>query len=358
MQTADFDYDLPAELIAQEPLPERDRARMLVLNRQTGEIKHRIVSELPDLLQPGDLVVVNDTRVIPARLFGRKANSAGRVEVLLIESLADDRWQALCKASGRTHPGDRYHLAAGRLEATVASVAADGSVELQFDLPAGETLMTVLETEGVSPLPPYIRRRRPVEGERLASVQTTADRERYQTVYARHPGAVAAPTAGLHFSPRLLSELERRGVRRAALTLHVGPGTFKPVTTACLDDHVMESERFHISAETAALIEQTRHAGGRVLAVGSTTVRALEHVAAAHDGCVVPAAGRVALFIRPGFRFRVTDMMLTNFHLPRSTLLAMIAALAGRERVLAAYREAVIRRYRFYSFGDCMLIET
>lgn len=349
MRTSDFDYHLPPELIAQQPLPDRDQARMLVLDRATTSIEHRTVSDLPQLLQAGDLMVVNDTRVIPARLFGRKTVSGGRVEVLLTEPRAPGIWQAWCKASGRVKTGDRYRLASDRIAAAVVEVAGDGTVLLSLQTASGnpdEHLPDILEAEGVPPLPPYIRRSTPVD----------ADRERYQTVYARNPGAVAAPTAGLHFTPTLLAALEQRGVRRVCLTLHVGPGTFKPVTTDRPEEHVMESERFEIPAATAESIEQTRRAGGRILAVGSTTVRTLEHVAAANAGRIATDTGRVSLFIRPGFKFQVVDMMLTNFHLPRSTLLMMVSALAGREQVMQAYLEAVKQRYRFYSYGDCMLI--
>ncbi len=382
MFTDDFDYELPPELIAQQPLPERDRARMLLLDRATGVTSHHCVRDIPALLQPGDLMVVNDTRVIPARLFGHKAGSGGRVETLLIEPLGDNRWHALCKASGRARPGDRYVLASGRLASRIERVAGDGSVVLALTVPgtktpapepqAGRTrdasplpipearILEILDAEGVTPLPPYIRRPAPdPRGAAAAPADATdveMDRQRYQTVYARAPGAVAAPTAGLHFTPALLASLERKGVRRAAVTLHVGPGTFKPVTSDRIDQHVMECERYQVSQETADLIENTRRAGGRILAVGSTTVRTLEHVAAANQGRVIAGSGRVSLFIRPGFQFRVTDRMLTNFYLPRSTLLMMVAALAGRERILSAYREAVTARYRFYSYGDCMLI--
>ncbi len=359
MYTRDFDYDLPPELIAQQPLPQRDRARMLTLDRTTGAVEHRTVRDLPALLQAGDLMVVNDTRVIPARLFGHKTATGGRVETLLIEPADGNRWHAWCKTSGRTRVGDSYSLASDRIAARIEHVFKDGSVEMSLAVEPDASLAAVLETEGVTPLPPYIKRLpTAADGSRDARAHDGADRQRYQTVYARAPGAVAAPTAGLHFTPALLASLEHSGVRRAAVTLHVGPGTFKPVASDRIDQHVMESERYEVPEDTAVLIEETRRAGGRILAVGSTTVRTLEHVAAANQGRVVAGSGRVSLFIRPGFQFRVTDMMLTNFHLPRSTLLMMIAALAGRERVLAAYREAVAQQYRFYSYGDCMLIKS
>ncbi len=358
MLTKDFDYDLPPELIAQQPLPERDRARMLTLDRATGAVEHHTVRDLPALLQAGDLMVVNDTRVIPARLFGHKTATGGRVETLLIEPADGNRWHAWCKTSGRTRVGDSYRLASDRIAARIERVFEDGSVVMSLAVEPDGSLAAVLETEGVTPLPPYIKRLpTAADGSQDTRADDVADRQRYQTVYARAPGAVAAPTAGLHFTDALLKSIEQRGVRRAAITLHVGPGTFKPVVADRIDEHVMDAERYEIPDRTADIIEQTRRAGGRVLAVGSTTVRTLEHVAAANKGRMVAGSGRVSLFIRPGFRFMVTDMMLTNFHLPRSTLLMMIAALAGRERVLAAYREAVAQQYRFYSYGDCMLIK-
>lgn len=358
MLTRDFDYALPPELIAQQPLAERDRARMMTLDRKTGAIAHHVVRDLPQWLRPGDLMVVNDTRVIPARLFGTKAATGGRVEILLIEPLDGNRWHAWSKASGRTRIGDRYRLASDRITARIDQVAKDGSVVLSVEVEPGSTLLDILEAEGATPLPPYIKRPAPTAGQVTDDAAgAMGDRQRYQTVYARAPGAVAAPTAGLHFTEALLESLEQHGIRRAALTLHVGPGTFKPVTAGRIDEHVMDAERYEVPPRTARLIEQTRRAGGRILAVGSTCVRVLEHVAAENQGRVPAGTGRVSLFIRPGFRFRVTDMMLTNFHLPRSTLLMMVSALAGRENILNAYREAVGARYRFYSYGDCMLIK-
>ena len=347
MKTADFDYDLPADRIAQEPCADRTAARMMVVDRASGALTHRHVRDLPCCLREGDLLVVNDTRVIPARLLGVKATTGGRVELLLLEERAPGRWEALCGASRRPRPGTRLVMAGGRMVATVAEWSADGRITV--DLAADGPIVEVLEQVGLTPLPPYIRRS-PAE----AGPQGH-DRVDYQTVYARVPGAVAAPTAGLHLTEALLQELERQGVGRAAVTLHVGMGTFKPVDADEVEAHRMEYERFEVPESTAAAIRATRARGGRVVAVGSTVVRTLESVAARAGG-VVAATGRTDLFIRPPYRFLAVDAMLTNFHLPRSTLIMMVSALAGTELVRTAYRTAVEERYRFYSYGDCMLI--
>lgn len=345
MQTCDFDYDLPPELIAQEPAAARETARMLVVHRDTGQLEHRLVGELPALLRPGDALILNDSRVIPARLFGEKEASGGRVEVLLLEERSPGRWEALGRASGRLRPGAALVLAGGRIRATVASLEPGG--RLLLDLASEGDLLAVLEQEGVPPLPPYIRR---TPGERRS-----LDRQRYQTVYARVPGSVAAPTAGLHFTDSLLERARAAGARVAAVTLHVGIGTFRPVKAERVEDHVMDSERFSLPAAAAEAVGFARRDRGRVLAVGSTTVRVLETMADGAGG-VRAGEGRADLFIRPPYAFRVVDAMLTNFHLPRSTLLMMVCALAGRDLVLRAYREAVDRRYRFFSYGDCMLV--
>lgn len=347
MRTSDFDFVLPPDLIAQEPLPERDASRMLVLDRATGALEHRRVSDLPDYLHPGDLLVVNDTRVIPARVFGRRQDTGGRVELLLLESGNDDVWVSYYRASGQPRAGLTLDLADGKIHGEVLDTLPGGRIRLR--LRSEGPLQEVLEEHGVPPLPPYIKR---TPGE---DPRTDRDRSRYQTVYARLAGAVAAPTAGLHFTPGLLQRLETRGVQRCSVTLHVGPGTFKPVSCDEVQDHTMEDERYTVPAEAALAVNDTRTRGGRVVAVGSTTVRTLETVAREH-GRVVAAEGRSGLFIYPPFAFRAVDMMLTNFHLPRSTLVMMVSALAGRKRVLAAYAEAVRLGYRFYSYGDCMLI--
>lgn len=346
MQTADFDYILPPDLIAQQPAPERAQARLMVIHRSTGRLEHRRVGDLADLLQAGDLLVVNDTRVIPARLFGRKADTGGQVEVLLVEESAPDAWEALLRARN-VQSGTRLILASGQIEAEVVAVKAAGRVilTLRHDRPLPE----ILEQEGRPPLPPYIKRPRADYPGRAE------DRARYQTVYARVPGAVAAPTAGLHFTADLLKTLEQRGIRQATVTLHVGPGTFQPVTSAVIEDHRLEPERYRLPAETARRINETRAQGGRIVAVGSTVVRTLETVAVEHGG-IVPAEGRSALFIHPPYTFKVVDVLLTNFHLPRSTLLMMVSAWAGPDLIRRAYQTAIAERYRFYSYGDAMLI--
>ncbi|MDI6774364.1 MAG: tRNA preQ1(34) S-adenosylmethionine ribosyltransferase-isomerase QueA [Verrucomicrobiota bacterium] len=376
MLTSDFDYELPPYLIAQEPLPERSQSRMMVVDRRADSIEHRRVSDLPDILKSGDLLVLNDTRVIPARLFGWRSDTGGRVELLLVERLhfgtaeVDDarahteEWTALFRASGRMKPGVELALGSGRLTAEVLDTGRDGSIRVRLNATA--PILEVLDREGFAPVPPYIKRR--PERDEAARL----DRKRYQTVFARNPGAVAAPTAGLHFTEELFARLEDCGVRRAMVTLHVGPGTFRPVRTVRVEDHRMEAERYEIGDETVAAINDARDAGGRIVAVGSTTIRALESAMQARS-FLMAGSGRASLFIRPPFEFRTADAMLTNFHLPKSTLLMMICSFAGwtpgpdgpiardsgragTERILRAYREAVRARYRFYSYGDCMLI--
>jgi len=338
---SELDYELPGELIAQEPVEPRDASRLLVLPRSAGEARHLRFADLPELLEPGDLLVLNDSRVIPARLEGRK-ESGGRCELLLVEPLGEGgpRWRALGQSSKPLRAGGRLRFPG--LEAEVEEIEGDGLVAVRFDR-EGADLEAALARAGRVPLPPYIRR-----------PPSPADRERYQTVVARAPGSVAAPTAGLHFTEELLARLDRRGVGRATVTLHVGPGTFLPVRAARLEDHRMHAERFAVPAGTAAAFAAARARGGRVVAVGSTVVRVLE--TAAEDGGLRQGAGRTDLFLLPGHRFRAVDGLLTNFHLPRSTLLALVCAFGGRERVLAAYREAVARRYRFFSYGDAMAI--
>lgn len=338
MRTDDFDYSLPAEAIAQEPLP-RGEGRLLVVGAEEAE-RHRRVRDLPEILASGNLLVVNDTRVIPARLYGRRADTGGKVELLLLEHGTGEAWWALSKAGSQLRPDMTIELERS-IVATIVERREGGRVLLRF-APAIEPY---LEEIGHVPLPPYIHR--PDEA---------SDRERYQTVYARNPGAVAAPTAGLHFTPELLRELENHGVETAALTLHVGPGTFRPVKVDDPAQHIMHSEFFSISPDAAGRIERARREGRRIVAVGTTVVRALEACALMTGGTISPIEARTDLFIRPGFPFRIVDRLMTNFHLPRSTLLMLVCALAGQERVLAAYREAVARGYRFYSYGDAMLV--
>ncbi len=350
-RTSDFDFELPESAIAQRPA-ERGRSRLLVVGG-TAEARHRSIGDLPEILRPGDLLVVNDTRVLPARLFARRLPGGGKIELLLVEKLGPRTWDSLVKPARRERPGIEIELEGG-LGAEVIATGEGGHRRLRF----ATEIEPHLERIGHMPLPPYIRRGDEAD-----------DRESYQTVYARRPGAIAAPTAGLHFTPELLAEIEARGVERVAVTLHVGYGTFKPVSAERVEDHRMDRERYHISRATADAIRRTRTGGGRVVAVGTTVVRTLESAALAAlgetssaapedaDGTVPPGAASTELFITPGFRFRVVDALLTNFHLPRSTLLMLVSAFAGRERVLDAYREAVAHGYRFYSYGDAMFLE-
>jgi S-adenosylmethionine:tRNA ribosyltransferase-isomerase len=344
--TRDFDYELPADAIAQRPAPRGD-SRLLVLDAD-GEARHRRPADLPEILRPGDLLVVNDTRVLPARIFGRRRPGGGRVEMLLAEKLASDNadegggetWEALVKPGRRARPGTVVDFEDG-LAAEVVAKGPEGRVRVRFSRPAEPHL----ERHGHVPLPPYVKR--PDE---------RADRHDYQTVFARRPGAIAAPTAGLHFTPELVDALGHAGIGCVAITLHVGLGTFKPVTAELVHEHRMDAERYSVPEAAAAAIRRSRREGGRVVAVGTTVVRSLETAAGA-DGEVAAGEGRTTLFITPGYRFRAVDVLLTNFHLPCSTLLMLVCAFAGRERVLAAYREAVAAGYRFYSYGDAMLAE-
>ena len=335
MRRTDFHYDLPPALIAQHPLAERSASRLLCLDAQG--LADRQFRELPSLLAPGDLLVFNDTRVVPARLFGRK-ETGGAVE-FLVERLLDSRTALVhARASKPWRAGMRALFSDG-VEARVLE-RVDELLKVEF---SGMPLLDFLDRHGHVPLPPYIARDDAAE-----------DRERYQTVFARVPGAVAAPTAGLHFDAALLEELERRGVKRANVTLHVGAGTFQPVREEDIFDHKMHSEQVEVSADVCAAVAETRRRGGRVVAVGTTAVRSLE--AAAADGMLKPLKGETSIFIYPGYRFQVVDALVTNFHLPESTLLMLVAAFAGRERVLEAYRHAVEQRYRFFSYGDAMFL--
>ena len=338
LSTSDFDFDLPSELIAQQPAEPRDAARLLHVSDRLAD---RNIADLPELLRPGDLMVVNDTRVIPARLYGRRGEA--RVEVLLHKRLDDRRWLAFARPGRRLREGDRIAFPGG-LEAVLEERRAGGEVALAFSV-EGAALDAALEAYGSMPLPPYIKR--PRGGD-------PGDRDAYQTVFAREPGSVAAPTAGLHFTPRLVAALEARGVERAAVTLHVGAGTFLPVRTEDLARHRMHSEWGRITEETAARI---RNRKGRLVAAGTTALRLLE-TAAGPSGEVAPWEGETDIFLRPGGRpVRTADLLLTNFHLPRSTLFMLVAAFAGLERMRAAYAHAVRQRYRFFSYGDACLLE-
>ena len=333
----DFDFDLPTASIAERPAT-RGESRLFCPGRTAGG-RHRSVADLPELLEPGDLLVVNDTRVIPARLFGTRSGTGGRVELLLARRETECVWLCLMRPARRA--GTTIELADG-LEATVGGRSEDGLFRIEFS----EAIEPHLERVGHVPLPPYIKR--PDEPQ---------DRESYQTVYARVPGSIAAPTAGLHFTHEILDTLRRRGVRIAEVTLQVGIGTFKPVTARLVHEHVMDRESYDIPAHTAEALGATRAAGGRIVAVGTTVVRTLEGAAAAAGALPPPGPGSTDLFISPGFDFRVVDLLLTNFHLPRSSLLILVSAFGGRERTLDAYTEAIAAGYRFYSYGDAMLVE-
>ena len=351
MKVADFDYPLDPACIAQEPCEERDQARLLVLAGEGGR-SHRVVKDLPTLLRPGDVLVVNDTRVRHARLLGRK-ESGGEAEVLLLQPLdtaeVTHRWSALVRASRQPRPGTRLDLEGG-IAATVVGFQGEPDqpgLILEMTPPAGEGLEEALERCGRVPLPPYIHRER-------QDPRELSDRRRYQTVFARQMGSSAAPTAGLHLSSTLLQRLEAAGIGLATVTLHVGPGTFQPMRSDRIEDHRMHAEWCRLSRRTAEALVHARRRGGRIVAVGTTVVRTLE-ARWGEDG-PTPGEGPVDLFLRPGHHFQAVDALLTNFHLPRSTLLVLVAALAGRERILDAYREAAERGYRFYSYGDAMLI--
>ena len=359
MLVSDFDYELPAELIAQEPLPDRAASRMLHLVRATGEWQDRHFRHLPDLLRPDDLLVVNNTRVFAARLYGRRSGERaqplsprnpaakeflhGQVEVLLTKDLGNCEWEALVHPGRKIGIGERLLFGDNELEAEVVGRGTFGERRLRFR--SASDFFERVERLGHVPLPPYIGRSDRPE-----------DRERYQTVYARERGSVAAPTAGLHFTPEILGRIRGRGIEIAEITLHVGLGTFQPVRAERVEDHKMHEERFSISEDAASRINRALEAGRRVLAVGTTTVRTLEF-AARESGRVQSGSGEADLFIYPGFRFRVVGALLTNFHVPKSTLLMLVSSFVGRELVLKAYEHAVRERYRFYSYGDCMFIE-
>ncbi len=348
LKTSDFDFELPPELIAQDPLEDREAARMMVVDRSTGTLSHHTVRDLPKFLRHDDCLVMNDTRVIPARIHGHKEKTGGHVELLLLEETADGQWEALCGSARRPKPGIWLVMAGGLIQAEVTAWREGGGVIVR--LHCDKPLLEVLEEVGLPPLPPYIKR-----PQAPAQDVTQRDRLYYQTVYARVPGAVAAPTAGLHLTESLLAKLGSQGVSRATVTLHVGMGTFKPVKVDTVEDHTMEAERYEVPRMTVAAIEQCKRTGGRVVAVGSTTVRTLE-TAAAETGFLQPGSGRTRIFIYPPHVFKSVDVMLTNFHLPRSTLIMMVSALAGSDLIRKAYSEAIRERYRFYSYGDCMLI--
>ena len=345
MLRADFAYDLPPELIAQEPRP-RGQSRMMLVQSREGEarIDHLQISDFPSLLDPDDVVVLNDTRVFPARLFAApRGNQQSPTEVLLTRHLGGGRWECLARPGRRVKAGDSL-VFSDTLSASAIEKQADGTVIISFDTADEQVMWEEIDRAGVPPLPPYIRR----------ETTRASDRERYQTVYAARRGAIAAPTAGLHFTAELIDEIRARGVKVVTITLHVGLGTFKPVKADDISDHVMESEWYEIPGEAAAAIADARNRGGRTVAIGTTTVRALE--SAARTGEVAAGSGETSIFITPGFQFRAVDALLTNFHLPESTLLMLVSAFAGTETIRTAYREAIDKRYLFYSYGDCMFL--
>lgn len=340
LRLSDYDFELPPELIAQEPAPQRDESRLMVLFRDSGRLEHRLFRDLVHYLCPGDVLVLNETRVIPARLRAQKAGTRAEVEVLLLRPLEEDCWEVLVRPGRRARTGTRLLLGEGLAECFVEERTAAGGRKVRFSSPL--PVRELIARLGEVPLPPYIKKH-------------PQDPERYQTVYARQEGSVAAPTAGLHFTPELLARIEKAGVRIARILLHVGLGTFRPVRVEDITRHHMHAEYYEVTQEAAQEINEARARGGRVVAVGTTSVRCLETVAD-DSGRVQPGAGWTDLFIYPGYRFRVVDALVTNFHLPRSTLLMLVSAFAGREKILAAYRTAVEMRYRFFSFGDAMLI--
>lgn len=341
MDVKDFDYDLPQELIAQDPLLKRDESRLLVLNPVTGAIEHRHFYDIKSYLRAGDCLVINNTKVIPARLLGAKEETGAKIEVLLLINHGGDNWETLVKPGRKCKEGTRISFGDGLLVGQVTGVMEDGNRMIHFSYQG--VWEEVLDRLGQMPLPPYIHHR-------------LQDKDRYQTVYAKHDGSAAAPTAGLHFTPELLDEIRKEGVDIAEVTLHVGLGTFRPVSADRVEDHHMHSEYYVVDREAADKINRARAGGGRIIAVGTTSTRTLESVAK-EDGTIPAKSGWTKIFIYPGYQFKAIDGLITNFHLPQSTLVMLVSALAGKEHILQAYREAVEERYRFFSFGDAMYIK-
>ena len=340
MKTSDFYYDLPEELIAQDPLEDRSSSRLLTLERKTGEIRHRHFRDILEYLNPGDCLVVNDTKVIPARLLGTKEGTGANIEVLLLKRKTDNVWETLVKPGKKARPGARISFGGGLLVGEVLEVAEEGNRLIRFEYEG--IFEEILDELGQMPLPPYITHK-------------LKDKNRYQTVYAKHDGSAAAPTAGLHFTPELLAKIEEKGVKLAHVTLHVGLGTFRPVKVEDVTKHHMHSEFYVVEEEEAQLINSTKAAGGRVICVGTTSCRTLES-ASDENGILKAGSGWTEIFIYPGYRFKIMDGLITNFHLPESTLLMLVSAFADQETILKVYEEAVRERYRFFSFGDAMFI--
>lgn len=340
MKKSDFYFDLPEELIAQDPLEDRSGSRLLMLDKNTGETKHRIFHDIVNYLAPGDCLVLNNTKVIPARLLGVKEDTGAAIEVLLLKRREKDIWETLVRPGRKCRPGANFVFGDGLLKADVLDVVEEGNRLIQFTYDG--IFEEVLDKLGEMPLPPYITHK-------------LQDKNRYQTVYAKYDGSAAAPTAGLHFTKELLQQIEAKGVRLAYVTLHVGLGTFRPVKEDDILDHHMHSEYYQVTEETAKLINDTRKAGNRIICVGTTSCRTVES-AADENGIVQAGCGNTEIFIYPGYKFKVLDCLITNFHLPESTLVMLVSALAGREHILAAYEEAIREKYRFFSFGDAMFI--
>lgn len=341
MNVEDFDYELPEELIAQDPIADRSSSRLLILNKETGEIRHSVFREIVRELRPGDCLVINNTRVIPARLLGVREETGAAVEVLLLRRLEGDTWETLVKPGKKSRPGTVLSFGDGLLKGTVEEILEEGNRKIRFSYQG--ILEEILDRLGEMPLPPYIKHR-------------LEDKNRYQTVYAKYDGSAAAPTAGLHFTRELLDQIREMGVEVAEITLHVGLGTFRPVKVEKVEEHHMHSEFYLVDEATAEKINRVRRQGGRIIAVGTTSCRTLES-ASTGDGVLHGGSGWTDIFIYPGYRFKIVDALTTNFHLPKSTLMMLVSALAGRDHIMAAYREAVEERYRFFSFGDAMFIE-
>ena len=340
MKTSDFYYDLPEELIAQDPLEDRTASRLLVLDRQTGTVEHKVFSDVIDYLNKGDCLVINNTRVIPARLIGEKEGTGGKVEVLLLKRRANDVWETLVKPGKKLKPGARVIFGDGRLKAEILEIAEEGNRLVRFYYEG--IFEEILDSLGEMPLPPYITHK-------------LEDKEMYQTVYAKFDGSAAAPTAGLHFTKELLNKIEEKGIKIASITLHVGLGTFRPVKVDDVNNHHMHTEWYEVNAEAAEIINETKRNGGRVICVGTTSCRTIESVAD-DNGYMKAKTGETDIFIYPGYKFKIMDGLITNFHLPESTLVMLVSAFAGKENVLAAYETAVKERYRFFSFGDAMIL--
>lgn len=341
MKVSDFDFDLPEELIAQHPLEKRDSSRLMVLDKNTGEIEHRSFHDVIEYLNEGDTLVLNNTRVMPARLIGEKEGTGGKIEFLLLKRIEGDRWECLAKPGKRAKIGQKFTFGEGKLKCTVVDIVEEGNRIIEFSYEG--IFEQVLDELGEMPLPPYI-------------TEKLEDKERYQTVYSKEKGSAAAPTAGLHFTEELLKEIKAKGVNIAYLTLHVGLGTFRPVKVEDINEHIMHSEYYHLDNENVDLINETKKRGNKVIAVGTTSTRTLETIGD-DNGFVREQSGWTDIFIYPGYKYKVIDELITNFHLPESTLIMLVSALAGKEHVMNAYNEAVKEKYRFFSFGDSMLIK-